>query len=211
MPVNALESALRTGAERMGLALDLGCIARLAAYLKLLDKWNRVYNLTAVRDLGRMVTDHVFDSLAVREHLVGKSLLDLGSGAGLPGIPLALASSDLNVCLLDASAKKTRFLIQVQTELAMENLRIVNRRAEDYFPLPRFDTVVSRAFGSLADFARIAADKCAEGGRMLAMKGRRPDAEIAAIPEGFKVSAIHALKPYGVRGERCLVVIGAER
>lgn len=205
-----LKATLRAGVDQMGLALDDACIDQFAAYLYLLEKWNRVYNLTAVRQLDRMVPDHIFDSLSLLEHLHGNSLLDIGSGAGLPGIPLAIAAPQLDVCLLDSNIKKTRFLVQAQTELMLDNVRVVSARAEDFLPTTGFDTVVSRAFSNLAEFVVVASNKCAQGGQMLAMKGKRPEAEIAALPEAFKVASIHRLAPPGVVGERCLVAIEAK-
>ena len=204
---NSLHPALISGIQALGLSVPDDCAARLEGYLHLLAKWNRVYSLTAVRDVADMVALHIMDSLAVLPNVCGPRVLDVGTGPGLPGIPLALAAPELQICLLDSSQKKTRFLTQVLTELAVANAQVVTSRAEDYSASPGFDTVVSRAFGRLKEFVDATAHLCAPQGRMLAMKGRHPQDEIEALPAGFKVTDIAVLSPPGVRGDRCLVTI----
>ena len=165
----------------MGVALDAPAQAKLAAYLRLIDKWNKVHNLTAVREPARMVVLHVLDSLSVLPHVAGaRTLLDVGTGAGLPGIPLAIARPDLAVTLLDASHKKATFLAR-QAELALANVEVACERVERWHPPAPFDVVVSRAFAELASFAA-AGHLVAPGGALLAMKGVHPFEEIARVP-----------------------------
>src|SRR5512135_1267886 len=148
----SVQQQLAAGVAALGLALPEGAEARLLAYLALLDKWNRVYNLTAVRDAGRMVSHHLLDSLAAVPFFVGETALDVGSGGGLPGIPLAIARPGLRVTLIDSIAKKTAFLLQVKAELGLSNLDVVTGRVEDYRPVARFDVITSRAFSDLKEF-----------------------------------------------------------
>ncbi len=200
---------LRRGLARQGLAVCEAAQARLMAYLDLLGRWNRVYNLTAVRDPVECVIRHLLDSLAVLPYVRGPRLLDVGSGAGLPGIPLAIALSDsmpdLEVVLLDSNAKKTRFLTQALAELGLTNARVVRCRVEDYHPAQLFDTVISRAFAALDAFVTAAAPLCRQGGRLLAMKG--PLAPRETVGGGHRVVAIHPLRVPGLEGARCLVEI----
>jgi len=173
----------------------------------LLQKWNRTYNLTAVRDPADMVTRHVLDSLAVLPYLSGSSMIDVGTGAGLPGIPLAIARPLQSWTLLDANAKKTRFLTQAVGELHLNKVRAVNSRAEDYRPAEKFDTLVSRAFASIADMLACAGHLCAPGGRILAMKGTFPEKELADVPAGMAIDVRRLVVP-GLDAERHLVVLG---
>lgn len=173
---------LADGVARLGLRLSLAQTDLLVSYLALLDKWNRVFNLTAVRDRGEMVERHLIDSLSVLPHVSGHRLLDVGSGGGLPGVPLAVARPDLYVELIDANSKKTRFLNQVRLELGIPNLRVVHGRVEDYYPDELFDSVVSRAFASTSEFWRLAHHLLGPDGVMLAMKARAPEAELG---DGF--------------------------
>jgi 16S rRNA (guanine527-N7)-methyltransferase len=206
----ALEQKLAAGIGKSGLSLPHAVPQQLARYLRLLEKWNKVFNLTAVREPEDMVAAHVLDSLAVLPHLVGRTIIDVGSGAGLPGIPIALAAPALKVSLLDSNHKKTRFLIQALADLELENAEVIKSRAEDYTPHEGFDTVLCRAFGSLGEFVSAASHLCAPGGKLLAMKGRDPTEELNALPLGFRALEISRLSPPDVEGERCLVAIGAE-
>jgi len=172
----------------------------------LLVKWNAAYTLTAVRDPGEMVTRHLLDSLAVAPHLHGRRVLDIGTGPGLPGIPLAIARPALSFTLLDANAKKTRFVTQVVGELALNNVEVVQARVENYRPAEKFDTLVSRAFASIADMLDGARHLCAPEGRFLAMKGTYPEEELAAIPHGF-ASEVLALQVPGLAAQRHLVIL----
>ena len=177
---------LADGLSRLGISLAEAQVDLLVRYLALLEKWNRVFNLTAVRDSGEMVERHLMDSLSVLPHIKGSRLLDVGSGAGLPGIPLAVACPDLYVELIDSISKKARFLNQVRLELGMSNLRVVHGRVERYRPDEGFDTVISRAFASVGEFWRSANHLLEPGGIMLAMKARSPAAQLddAAFDDG---------------------------
>lgn len=204
---DSIQSAIAAGIDALGIEVAADTALRLAAYLRLLDKWNRVYNLTAVRRIDEMIGVHVLDSLAVLPHVRGSRLLDIGTGPGLPGIPLALAMPQLSVQLLDSNHKKTRFILQALTELGLNNAEVTRARAEDYSVPVAFDTVVSRAFGSLSEFVAAASHLCAPHGRLLAMKGRRPEDELSALPAGFAVEDIAPLNPPGITGERCVVIL----
>lgn len=184
--------------------------AKLAVYLALLAKWNRTYNLTAIREPERMVTHHVLDALAVLPHLPARSglrLLDVGSGGGVPGIPLAIARPDWSLVLLDSNHKKGTFMRQALIELGLANVEVVTARVEDYIPPARFDIVISRAFADLATFVNGSARHLAPGGCLYAMKGVYPDAEVAELPTGYAVEASHALVVPGLDAARHLVVV----
>jgi 16S rRNA (guanine527-N7)-methyltransferase len=193
-----------------GGALPAGVAARLAAYLALLAKWNQTYNLTAIREPERMITHHVLDALAVLPHLpprAGLRVLDVGSGGGVPGIPLAIARPTWHVVLLDSNHKKGAFVQQALIELSLVNAEAVVARVEDYAPAAPFDVVISRAFADLATFAASSARHLAPGGRLIAMKGVHPDEEIASLPEGIRVAATHALAVPGLDAQRHLIVM----
>lgn len=175
-------------------------------YLRLLAKWNSAYNLTAIRDPEDMVARHVLDSLVVLPYLAGPRVLDIGTGPGLPGIPLAVARPDLSFTLLDANAKKTRFVTQAIGELALKNVEVVQTRVENYRPAQKFDTLVSRAFASIADMLAGSRHLCAAHGRILAMKGVFPEEELAAVPAEFATEVV-ALQVPGLMAERHLVIL----
>ncbi|HNE61114.1 MAG: 16S rRNA (guanine(527)-N(7))-methyltransferase RsmG [Rubrivivax sp.] len=202
-------AALGAGAQALGLALDERQIDRLLAYLDLLLKWNRVYNLTALRDPADMLTHHVLDSLALiaplRAHAGGRALrlLDVGSGGGLPGVVIAIGCPGIDVTCVDAVGKKAAFVQQVAGALGLANLHGQHGRVEAI--TGRFDVVTSRAFASLADFTAWSDGALAEGGVWLAMKGRRPDDEIAALPPAVTVFHVEPLTVPGLEAERCLV------
>ena len=199
------QSGLVPGLKALGTALPAGGEARLLAYVELLARWNQAYNLTAIRDPGEMLTKHVLDSLAVLPFVAAGPCADVGTGAGLPGIPLAIARPEVRFTLLDSNGKKTRFVTQAVAELKLGNVEVVQARAEAWQPAAPFPQVLSRAFASLQDFTRLAGGLAAPGGRLLAMKGARPDEEIAALPAGFRLLAVHHLKVPGLAAERCLV------
>ena len=186
---------------------------KLAAYLDLLVRWNRTYNLTAIREPERMVTHHVLDSLAVLPHLEERegheslSLLDVGSGAGLPAIPLAIARPAWRVVALDSNHKKGAFIQQAVNELALANVEAAVARVEDYRGRAPFDVVISRAFSDLATFAESSARHLAPRGRLIAMKGVRPDEEIAQLPPAFRVIETKELAVPGMDAARHLVVM----
>lgn len=206
----ALDALLSQGLAELGLDCPLAVRARLLDYVRLLDKWNRVYNLTAVREPREMVTRHILDSLAVLPYLHGHRVLDVGTGAGLPGIPLALLSPEREFVLLDSNNKKTRFVQQAVSELGLANVSVVQARVEDYRPDALFDTVISRAFATIADMLDQAGRHCAQDGVLLAMKGALPNEELAALPGGYKVQAIHRLNVPGLKEERHLVCLTVE-
>jgi len=180
---------------------------QLIAYVHLLSKWNAAYNLTAVREPQAMVPRHLLDSLTLLPYLQGTRLLDVGSGAGLPGIPLAVARPDLAFTLIDANAKKTRFIVQVIGELGLKNVEVIQTRVENYRPAQKFDTLMSRAFASIADMLNNTQHLCAPTGRFLAMKGVYPQEELAAIPADYAVQEVVALQVPGLDAARHVVII----
>jgi len=198
---------LQRGLLALGATLTDAQIERLERYLALLEKWNRVYNLTAIRESERMVTHHVLDSLAILPHVRGTRALDVGSGAGLPGIPLAIARPELAVTLLDASHKKAAFLQQAVAELALANAAVASVRVESWPTDARFDTIVSRAFADLGEFVAASARLLAPGGVIAAMKGVHPRDEIARLPAGFRVREIVKLAVPLLDAERHLVLV----
>ena len=202
--------ALADGLARLHLDLPRETQQKLLAYVALVQKWNKVYNLTAVRGTDKMLTHHLLDSLAVAPYITGvKTLLDVGSGAGLPGIPLALALSDLHVTLLDSNSKKVAFLNQAVIELKLSNATAVCARVENYPSNPLFNVVVSRAFSDLSAFAALAGRLVARGGTLLAMKGVHPAAEMAQLKAGFKISEVTPLNVPGLDAQRHLVFLKA--
>ena len=206
----SLSDELARGVAALGVAVSAQQQAQLIAYVALLAKWNRTYNLTAIREPERMVTHHALDSLAVVPRLPqrkGIAVLDVGSGGGLPGIPIAIARPDARVVLVDSASKKAAFLAQAAIELPLANVEAVAARVEDYAPGRRFDVVISRAFSDLATFARLASPHLAAGGVMLAMKGVHPDEELAELPASVEVVAAHRLDVPGLEGARHLIVM----
>ena len=202
-----VKAQLAAGVAALGLALPDGAEAKLLAYLALLDKWNRVYNLTAVRDTGRMVSHHLLDSLAAVPYFQGETVLDVGSGGGMPGIPLAIARPELRITLIDSVAKKTAFLLQSKAELGLNNVNVVTGRVEGFRPETGFDIVTSRAFSDLKEFVTLTRHLLKPDGRWLAMKGLYPNEEIAQLPAGVIVSADHTLVVPGLEASRHLIVL----
>lgn len=176
----------------------------LSIYLFLLQKWNAAYNLTAIRDIEGMIEKHLLDSLAVLPWLRGNTVLDVGSGAGLPGIPLAIANPKRDFVLLDSNGKKTRFLQEVKRQLQLKNVEIVQFRAENYHPARAFDTVVSRAFSSIEQMIYWTQHLISNHGLWLAMKGRFPEEELHELQYPYQVVDY---KVPGIEGERCCVLI----
>jgi 16S rRNA (guanine527-N7)-methyltransferase len=199
------EHAIAQGLRHMALALPANTAERLAHYLALLERWNRVYNLTAVIHPQEMVVRHILDSLAILPWLLGPRILDVGSGAGLPGIPLAVAQPQMAFYLIDSNAKRTRFMTQAVAELGIHNVHVVHCRVEDYRPEAGFNSVLSRAFASLPAMLASAGRLCTVGGCVLAMKGKRPDNELANIPPNYTVVGVHSLTIPGLDAERHLV------
>ncbi len=205
----SLHDRLCAGLAELGLGLDTVTKQRLLDYIALLHKWNRVYNLTAVREPQKMLYQHVLDSLAVLPYIKGPRLLDVGSGAGLPGIPLAIARPDLSVTLLDSNHKKTTFLRQACIELALTNVAVVCDRVESWQPDAGFDQVISRAFSDLGEFVRLAGHLCAPGGTLIGMKGLYPYEELANLPTGTVAEQVISLNVPGLEAQRHLVLLKA--
>ena len=200
-----LHAQLDEGIARLQLALPTGAVERLLDYVELLHRWNSAYNLTAVRDTREMVTRHLLDSLAVAPWVSGASLADLGTGPGLPGIPLALAAPDRQVILVDSNGKKTRFLREAVRVLKLANAHVVESRVEALSG--QFDCITARAFASLADMLAWGGKLLTRDGVWLALKGRYPSDELAGLPDGFRIDAIQALHVPGLDAERHVVVI----
>lgn len=180
-----LERAIRLGARDLGQSLPADAPERLAQLLMMLARWSRAYNLTAIRDPRRMVEEHVLDALSIRPHLEGRRIIDVGTGAGLPGLVLAIAEPDREFTLLDSSAKKLRFVRHVIGVLELDNVAVVHERVEDYAPDAGFDTVLCRAFASLPRFIESSGHLITREGKLLAQKGQAPSGELAALPAGW--------------------------
>ncbi|MBS6438561.1 MULTISPECIES: 16S rRNA (guanine(527)-N(7))-methyltransferase RsmG [Pantoea] len=183
---------------------------QLVAYVGLLDKWNKAYNLTSVRDPQQMLVRHILDSIVVAPHLKGERFIDVGTGPGLPGIPLAIVLPQAHFTLLDSLGKRVRFLRQVQHELGLPNITPVQSRVETFPSEPPFDGVISRAFASLQDMVNWCHHLPSAQGQFYALKGVRPDDEIASLPAGFRLVSVEALQVPELDGERHLVIIGRE-
>lgn len=196
---------LHAGIDALGLTLPADVGQTLLDYVAMLGKWNGAYNLTAIRDPGQMVVRHVLDSLSVLPHVRGRTLVDVGTGAGLPGLVLAIAQPELAVTLLDSNGKKVRFLRQAVAELGVRNAVAVHSRVEDFSQT--FDVVTSRAFATLADMVGGSAQLLDDGGEFLAMKGQLPAEEITGLPAGFAVREVIALRVPFLNEERHLVRI----
>ncbi|VYU18414.1 16S rRNA (guanine(527)-N(7))-methyltransferase RsmG [Metakosakonia massiliensis] len=184
---------------------------QLVAYVGLLHKWNKAYNLTSVRDPGEMLVRHILDSIVVAPHLQGARFIDVGTGPGLPGVPLSIVLPQAHFTLLDSLGKRIRFLRQVQHELQLTNIEPVQSRVEDFPATPPFDGVISRAFASLNDMVSWCQHLPGENGRFYALKGLIPNDEIAALPAGFSVESVAELRVPHLEGERHLVVVKANK
>jgi 16S rRNA (guanine527-N7)-methyltransferase len=202
---------IRSGLETLSLEHSEQQLDQLDAYLALLHKWNRAYNLTAVRDPAQMVGRHLLDSLAIAPWLHGAHFADVGTGAGLPGIPLAIMRPDSRFELIDSNGKKIRFVTQAINELQLGNAHATQCRVEDHRPQQGYDAVTSRAFAALTDMAQGCSHMLAPDGVLLALKGIYPDDEIQALPAQYGIEASHALQVPGETGERHLIVIRPRR
>ena len=203
---DALRPELDTGLRALG--LDSALAEPLLAYLALLARWNATYNLTAIRDPREMLVKHLLDSLAMHAHLDGiESLADLGTGPGLPGIPLAIARPGLQVTLVESNGKKARFLREAARQLKLGNASVVESRIETFDAAGRFDAITARALATLPLILQLGGHLLQPQGRLLAMKGVVPDDEIAALPAGWRVAAVHPLRVPGLDAERHLVEI----
>ena len=205
--MTAIQQLLDDGQAQLAIPVSTAAATKLQAFIALLEKWNQAYNLTAVREPTQMVSRHVLDSLAVLPHVQGSRVLDIGTGPGLPGIPLALAKPEWHFTLLDANAKKTRFVTQAVAELRLENVEVVQARVEKFAPTHHWDTVVTRAFGSLAEIIAAAGHLVAPHGRVVAMKGVYPEEELGALPAGFQLKAVEALKVPQLEAARHVVIV----
>ena len=198
---------LACGLTTLGLETASRQRRKLLDFLHLLEKWNRVYNLTAVRDLQTMVTHHILDSVAVAPFVTGPRVLDVASGAGLPGIPLALVLESLHISLLDSSDKRACFLRQAVMELGLGNVDVVCERVETFRPDQPFDTLVTRAFASISSALLASGHLCARGGRIVLMKGVYPRRELANVPQGYVVQEVQSLLVPGLEAARHVAVI----
>jgi 16S rRNA (guanine527-N7)-methyltransferase len=205
---DGFESRLAEGLTELGLSLESAQVQALWTLVNELAEWNLRFNLTAITEPGEVVDKHLLDSLAVLPYLKGLQVADIGSGAGFPGLPLAIVDLDRRYCLVESTGKKVKFLRHAVERLNLPNVEVIQARAEAFKPPRPFDSVIARALGSLADFVRVAGHLAGRGGRLLAMKGRVPENELKAIPPGWKAFAVHPVAVPGLDAERCLVELG---
>ncbi len=201
----SLHARLRAGTTELGLAPSAEACERLLDYVELLTRWNATYNLTAVRDPAEMISRHLLDSLAVAPHVHGGSLADLGSGAGLPGIPLAILEPSRQTVLIDSNGKKTRFLREAVRALGLSGVRVEQARVEDV--RAKFDCITARAFASLGEMLTLGGHLLSPGGTWLAMKGMLKQDEMLGLPAGFAVSSVRPLIVPGLAAARHLITI----
>jgi len=194
-----------SGAAELGIPLSVEQADQLLRLLDELDDWNQRMNLTAIRERGQQITKHLLDSLAIHSYLRGARIADIGTGAGFPGLPLAVALPQLELTCVDSTAKKLKFVEHAAQTLGLRNVQTVHTRAENFRPKERFDCVVSRAVGPIETFVTWSGHLCVGGGRLLAMKGRYPTDELANIPNGWKLAAVHRLNIPGLDEQRHLV------
>lgn len=198
------EKILIEGLVSLGFAEDAVRLEKLIAFIELIAKWNKAYNLTAIRDKSEMASLHILDSLAISPYLRGQRLIDIGTGAGLPAIPLAIFHPEMQFVLLDSNSKKTRFVQQAILELKLTNVSVVHGRVEDYKPEAGFDTVTCRAFASMDDIMRLTAHLFSENGLLLAMKGQQPEDELKSLAQDYRVVTLNIPN---IEAERCLICI----
>jgi 16S rRNA (guanine527-N7)-methyltransferase len=202
--------SLRARARLLGVPLDPDMAHRMLRLLEELRQWNRAYNLTAIEEPQAMVATHLLDSLAAHGELSGARIADLGTGAGFPGLPLAIANPQRHFTLIDATAKKVRFVAHAARTLALANVQAVQARAETLDAEAPFDTILARAVGSLSELGRLAEHLSRPGTRLVAYKGRHPEAELAALPAGWRLEAVRRVQVPGLDAERCLVILVRE-
>ena len=200
-----LNSLLKFGVADLKLGLSSEQIEKLISYLTLLQKWNKVYNLTAIRDPKEMLIKHLLDSLAVVPHINGERLIDVGTGGGLPGIPLAICFPEKQIDLLDSNSKKTRFLIQAKAELGLTNTKVIHSRVEEYLPEPPYDGVVSRAFAAIEDMLHWTHHLIPKGGSWWAMKAQKDFEDLSKLPGLIKIDQVIDLDVPYLDAERMLV------
>ena len=202
---SGIESRLAKGLEALGLELALGQVEALLTLVAELADWNTRVNLTAITDPAEVVDKHLLDSLAVLPHMRGLKVADIGTGAGFPGLPLAVADLDRRYTLVESTGKKVAFVRHAVAKMKLPNVEVVQARSESYKPARPFDSVIARALGSLADFVRVGGHLAVRDGRLLAMKGKVPEDELKALPAGWKLRAVHPIRVPGLDAERCLV------
>lgn len=207
---DSLLDKLAEGLTALPLELNAADQNRLIDFIHLLVKWNRAYNLTAVRQPEQMVVRHLLDSLVIGPYLQGNRVLDVGTGAGLPGIPLALAYPDHHFTLLDSNGKKIRFVTQAVAELGLANVDVIQSRVEAFQPGSRFDTITARAYASIEELVSQTTHLLADGGQYLVMKGVYPVAEVEAMPTGYRIEATHQLNVPKLDAERHLLIVRLE-
>jgi 16S rRNA (guanine527-N7)-methyltransferase len=200
--------ALASGLAALGLTVPAAGQRKLLDYLRLMDQWNRVYNLSGIRSEATAVSVHLLDSLALISVMPEVATVDVGSGAGLPGVPLAIARSRVPMTMIESNGKKAAFIRHVVSRLALANAEVVEERVERWQPERRFPAIVSRAFADLADVVRVSAHLIAAGGRFYAMKGRLDRSEVDALPSAWRVVEVRPLVVPGVEGQRHVVVVG---
>ncbi len=197
---------LANGLEVLNLTLTADQIEQLLNFIKLIEKWNKAYNLTAIRNREDMVRLHLLDSLAIAPYITGKRAIDIGTGAGLPGIPLAITLPETEFALLDSNAKKTRFVQQVVLELKLKNVSVCHHRAEDYYPEQAFDQIITRAFTNLPDMVQLTGHMLSKEGVLFAMKGKMLEPEMDQLSSQYSVNVIPIHVP-GIEADRCLIKI----
>jgi 16S rRNA (guanine527-N7)-methyltransferase len=203
-----LQSHLQQDLQKMGLQYPISCLERLISYIQLLSKWNRVYNLTAITKPVDMLKLHLLDSLSLEPYIpIGKRIIDVGAGAGLPGIPLAIVRQDLHLLELEKSEKKCRFMRQAVVELGLDNVEISNSRVQDINPDPGGDIIVSRAFASLSTMLGLVKQLSACSGSIFAMKGKLDQDELSDLPAGFHIENVYRVSLTGVEAERHIIHI----
>jgi len=203
----SLTEQLKTGLSSLDLDLDNEKVEQLVQYLQLLDKWNKAYNLSGIKEVQRMVAYHLLDSLAIVPHIDGNIILDVGTGAGLPGIPLAICFPEKMFLLLDSNGKKTRFLFQVKMELGLDNVEVFHNRLETFQSQEQIDIVLCRAYATLAKVVSQCGHLMKSDCRLLAMKGQFPEEEIVELPASFRFVKTNELNVPGVDGTRHLIEI----
>ena len=199
--------SIQKGAQQMGAVLSDDIIQTLVRYLVMLEKWNKAYNLTAIRDVEQMISLHLLDSLATLPYITGKHIIDVGTGPGLPGMVLAICCPEKCFTLLDSNGKKTRFLTQVKMELGIHNVTVENERVEKHHRQGEYDHVISRAFASLQDMIQWTLPLPSKRGNFLAMKGVYPSEEIAALPKEVDLVSVEPLNVPNIQAERHMVVM----
>jgi 16S rRNA (guanine527-N7)-methyltransferase len=194
-------------AAQLGVRIEAAQAAQLLQLLDELEQWNRAYNLTRITGRAAMIAGHLLDSLAASHELQGTRIADLGTGAGFPGLPLAIVHPEREFTLIDGTAKKIRFVEHASRVLALSNVRALHARAEALHPEAPFDTIVARAVAPLPELARLARPLAIGGTRLIAYKGRRPDEELASLPADWQLSAVRKVQVPGINAERCLITL----